>query len=285
MMDRMMVEDVPYARIERIILSGLDELETTRDRLREAPKDAKALHGHRKACRKLDARIDLAHFSLKPTTLAKAHALTARLAAGLGKHRDADVAPERVRDLDPSLQGLCLERPKGRRSDVAQALRRARSKELRAPMTSLLARAQTQASGRPLDLLAARAALRWERADRTRSFHDLHAFRLDLKSLRYGAAALADDPHADRTDARVAGAGELAAEAKEVTDMLGVATDAHMLAEGGKACGAEAAILRGLEERARSATEHAHGELSHRLRDGTYPRLLRALGPGRTDPS
>lgn len=217
------------------------DYEERRETLRGDTDDAEALHGYRKAARRVMAAVCLAEPYLTPVRFVQATTLAAPLARGLGKCRDSDVLAKR-------LGAIAKRAPKAIREDlrtfneepsskerskrVKAAIRNGKPRHLRRPLEGVLADASRSLQD-PLHIGLARLRFRCARVTSRAPLGPLHAFRLELKSYRYGLEAL--KPAKRSVDAR------LAAECHEATEVLGRIVDAHVLADLAAAANGKAA--------------------------------------------
>jgi CHAD domain-containing protein len=226
----MTVKRRPIDFLRRRMLESVAKLEALRDELKAKPNEPKALHEYRKQARRVAAGYQLFELSLKPTEYANVQALTSLLSKGLGRWRDADVLDKRLQELARGKSKTVQEQftklrariaAGDRHRRVARACRRSSRARLREPLEELLVHARTQL-GDPLALPINRLRLRAQAALRaTATTHQLHAFRLELKSYRYALETLAPA----RNSAEVS----IARQAHLVTAILGRLVDAEVL--------------------------------------------------------
>lgn len=260
---------------------ALDDLAPLRQRLRDDPADAKALHAFRKQARRLAAAAQGLECFLKPTAYARLAALTSDVPRGLGRCRDSDVlvarlarlrkgkAPATRARLDEVAESL---RVGDRKARVKRALRR--SSPGRLDRVRRLAAGARAANVDGLGLVEHRLRARLRPALRPGAdVRDLHALRLDLKAYRYALEALHPTESANSSPD-----GQLGLEAARLSALLGRITDAEALrAEAHKARGTAARVVHAAadedERQARQAFED--GWLRRR-----WPTLQSVLTPG-----
>jgi CHAD domain-containing protein len=277
------VKRPPLDFLRRRVLESVTTLEALRDELTARPKDAKALHEYRKQTRRVAAGYQLLELFLKPTEYASIQALTSVLSKGLGRWRDADVLGKRLQELARGKSRAAGEqfnalREKiasgGRSRRVTRACERSARVRLREPLEELLGHACAQIAD-PLALLRDRLRLRAQSAlSEMATTHQLHAFRLELKSYRYALETLEPAPRSIEAS--------MARQAHQVTDILGRLVDAEVLEA--KAAEAGPLAARVILAAARKNATQARQEFEKGWGEKRWPELQAVVGENLEQP-
>lgn len=276
---------VPIELVEGIIDYRRDLLDEAREEMADDPMDPDALHEYRKCSRRLEAAVFMARGGLKPTDWNRALRAVADLTRGTGDYRDGDVQTKRLEEwrdeapktaeagLDRLVDHLEELRTEGREDAVETALERSSPDQLGAALDRRIGRSRPDAYVEPLARQAVDVLLRWHgfRTEPDRG-PALHAFRLSVKYFRYGLGHLAwatqgetSQIHDRRED-----------QSEDVTDLLGLATDAMATLEvvGEAQDGADAAAEPGLAwvgARARETVEEVTRTFLAGFGEGEWP--------------